>query len=438
MNTYGMHSIHGRSPAIATGLAMARPDLDVWVIGGDGDMLSIGGNHLIHALRRNVNITILMFNNQIYGLTKGQYSPTSETGKVTKSTPFGSIEQPFNPISVALGAEATFVARTHDMDRKHMMESSAGPRPPGAAFVEIYQNCNVFNDGAFEAVTGKANREDMVIPLVHGEPIVFGKERDKGVTMRPDGHLEVVTVADVGLENILVHAEDDTNGLAFMLSRLAKGPPNPRPSACSAPSSGASTASTAARCRPRSPPPSQPAAPATCTPSCTAAPPGRSESLQRAEHHARTGLGMEERRLRGHTLAPVGDVDDLATVTGRRSTPAWASPSATARLTWSMPCWKVTVGSSRSASAASRRNRVEVAQAGEGPSRGVSSELPASTSTRQPCSRMRPAMPGSTGPAGVTTNHGSSAAARSNPSGSPLMRRWMGSTDSCSSASSTT
>ena len=151
MNTYGMHSIHGRAPAVATGVALARPDLDVWVIGGDGDMLSIGGNHLIHALRRNVNLKILMFNNQIYGLTKGQYSPTSEVGKVTKSTPFGSLDHPFNPISVALGAEATFVARTHDMDRKHMMEMfRRAHEHQGAAFVEIYQNCNVFNDGAFE------------------------------------------------------------------------------------------------------------------------------------------------------------------------------------------------------------------------------------------------------------------------------------------------
>src|SRR5215203_4419824 len=151
MNTYGMHTIHGRAPAIATGLAVARPDLDVWVITGDGDGLSIGGNHLIHALRRNVNLTVLLFNNQIYGLTKGQYSPTSEIGKVTKSTPFGSLDQPFNPVSLAIGAEATFVARTHDMDRKHMMETFRRAHDHrGAAFVEIYQNCNVFNDGAFE------------------------------------------------------------------------------------------------------------------------------------------------------------------------------------------------------------------------------------------------------------------------------------------------
>ena len=158
MNIYGLHCIHGRAPAVATGVALARPDLDVWVIGGDGDMLSIGGNHLIHALRRNVNLTIIMFNNQIYGLTKGQYSPTSEVGKITKSSPFGSLDTPFNPMSVALGAEATFVARTHDMDRKHMMEVfQRAHEHQGSAFVEIYQNCNVFNDGAFEAITGEGS-----------------------------------------------------------------------------------------------------------------------------------------------------------------------------------------------------------------------------------------------------------------------------------------
>src|SRR5215475_3969214 len=175
MNTYGLHSIHGRAPAVATGVALARPDLDVWVIGGDGDMLSIGGNHLIHALRRNVNLTILMFNNQIYGLTKGQYSPTSEVGKITKSTPFGSLDQPFNPISLALGAEASFVARTHDMDRKHMIETFRRAHDHrGAAFVEVYQNCNVFNDGAFEAILAKEARPTNLIPLQHGEPIRFG------------------------------------------------------------------------------------------------------------------------------------------------------------------------------------------------------------------------------------------------------------------------
>ncbi len=230
MNTYGMHSIHGRAPAIATGLAVARPDLDVWVIGGDGDMLSIGGNHLIHALRRNVNLTILMFNNQIYGLTKGQYSPTSEVGKVTKSTPFGSIETPFNPISVALGAEATFVARTHDMDRQHMMEMfRRAHEHNGAAFVEIYQNCNIFNDGAFETLTGKAVREDMLIPLVHGEPIRFGADKEKGVAMGTDGRLGIVEVAAVGADNILVHDEKNDRGLGFMLSRLARSPHDPTP-----------------------------------------------------------------------------------------------------------------------------------------------------------------------------------------------------------------
>ena len=159
MNTYGMHSIHGRSPAIATGLAVARPDLNIFVVGGDGDMMSIGGNHLIHALRRNPNITILLFNNQIYGLTKGQYSPTSEIGKITKSTPLGSLDEPFNPVSLALGAEASFVARTHDMDRKHMQAMiRQAHEHPGAALVEVFQNCNVFNDGAFGAITKKANR----------------------------------------------------------------------------------------------------------------------------------------------------------------------------------------------------------------------------------------------------------------------------------------
>src|ERR1700723_4135381 len=175
LETYGLHSIHGRAPAIATGLALAREDLSVWVVTGDGDALSIGGNHLIHALRRNINITILLFNNQVYGLTKGQYSPTSERGMVTKSTPFGSLESPFNPVPLALGASATFVARTHDMDRKHMQETFRRAHAhQGAAFVEIYQNCNVFNDGAFEKITGKEHRADMLIPLVHDQPIRFG------------------------------------------------------------------------------------------------------------------------------------------------------------------------------------------------------------------------------------------------------------------------
>jgi 2-oxoglutarate ferredoxin oxidoreductase subunit beta len=232
MNTYGMHSIHGRAPAIASGLAVARPDLDVWVVTGDGDGLSIGGNHLIHALRRNVNLTILLFNNQIYGLTKGQYSPTSEVGKVTKSTPFGSIDFPFNPVSLALGADATFVARTHDMDRKHMMETFRRAHDhKGAAFVEIYQNCNVFNDGAFEQILGgKEVRQSMLVPLVHGQPIRFGADQEKGVMLTAQGHATIVDVADVGEEAILVHDETRADpGLAFMLSRLSNGPFEPTP-----------------------------------------------------------------------------------------------------------------------------------------------------------------------------------------------------------------
>jgi 2-oxoglutarate ferredoxin oxidoreductase subunit beta len=230
MNTYGMHSIHGRAPAIATGLAMARPDLHVFVVSGDGDALSIGGNHLIHALRRNVNLTILLFNNQIYGLTKGQYSPTSETGKVTKSTPFGSIEKPFNPVSVALGAEASFVARTHDMDRKHMMEMvMRAHEHQGASIVEIYQNCNVFNDGAFGQITAKNARDEMLIDLHHGEPILFGADRQRGVVL-DGGGLRLAEVAEVGLDAVLVHDETRPDpSISFMLSRLATGPHEPTP-----------------------------------------------------------------------------------------------------------------------------------------------------------------------------------------------------------------
>ena len=229
MDTYGVHTIHGRAPAFATGLAVSRPDLDIWVIGGDGDMLSIGGNHLIHALRRNVNLTILMFNNQIYGLTKGQYSPTSEVGKVTKSTPLGSLDHPFNPISLAIGAEATFVARTHDMDRKHMQAvMTAAHAHKGASFVEIYQNCNVFNDGAFGDITSKANRDSMLIPLVHGEPVRFGADNERGVMRGPDGKLRLVDVGDVGDANLVVHDQADA-ALAFELSRLSDGPHEPTP-----------------------------------------------------------------------------------------------------------------------------------------------------------------------------------------------------------------
>ena len=193
MNTYGMHSIHGRAPAIATGLSTSRPDLSVWVVTGDGDALSIGGNHLIHALRRNVNLKILLFNNRIYGLTKGQYSPTSELGKITKSTPMGSLDNPFNPVSVALGAEATFVARTLDSDRKHLQSVlRAAADHQGTALVEIYQNCNIFNDGAFDVLKDSDTRDDWTIRMEHGQPLRFGaRRRRKAVVRDADGSLAV-------------------------------------------------------------------------------------------------------------------------------------------------------------------------------------------------------------------------------------------------------
>ena len=228
LNTYGMHSIHGRAPAIATGLAIARPDLSVWVVTGDGDALSIGGNHLIHTLRRNVNITILLFNNRIYGLTKGQYSPTSETGKITKSTPMGSIDYPFNPVSLALGAGATFVARTIDSDRQHLTEVlAAAVTHRGAALVEIYQNCPIFNDGAFDTLKDRSTAAEALIPLRHGEPIRFGTPGpdglgSKGLVRDPrTGALEVVTVTEENVANLVVHdahADDPTTALA--LARL--------------------------------------------------------------------------------------------------------------------------------------------------------------------------------------------------------------------------
>jgi 2-oxoglutarate ferredoxin oxidoreductase subunit beta len=231
MNTYGMHSIHGRAPAIATGLSVSRPDLSVWVITGDGDALSIGGNHLIHALRRNVNLKILLFNNQIYGLTKGQYSPTSERGKITKSTPMGSLDHPFNPVSVALGAEATFVARSIDSDRAHLTEvlrKAAAHR--GTAFVEVYQNCNIFNDGAFDVLKEPDTRADHQIRLEHGKPIRFGANGEKGVRLTEEARVEIVDVADVGEDALLVHDEHRKEpSLAFMLSRLAHSTHKPTP-----------------------------------------------------------------------------------------------------------------------------------------------------------------------------------------------------------------
>ncbi|MFF3193280.1 2-oxoacid:ferredoxin oxidoreductase subunit beta [Streptomyces misionensis] len=228
MNTYGMHSIHGRAPAIATGLASSRPDLSVWVVTGDGDALSIGGNHLIHALRRNVNLKILLFNNRIYGLTKGQYSPTSETGKITKSTPMGSVDAPFNPVSLALGAEATFVARTIDSDRKHLTGVlRAAAEHPGTALVEIYQNCSIFNDGAFDALKDRQRAEEALIRLEHGRPIRFGADGTRGVVRDPrTGGLDVVTVTPENEADLVVHdsgAHDPTT--AFALSRLTDPTP---------------------------------------------------------------------------------------------------------------------------------------------------------------------------------------------------------------------
>ncbi|WFE96196.1 2-oxoacid:ferredoxin oxidoreductase subunit beta [Micromonospora sp. WMMD987] len=223
MNTYGMHSIHGRAPAIATGLAVTRPDLSIWVVTGDGDALSIGGNHLIHALRRNINLKILLFNNRIYGLTKGQYSPTSETGKITKSTPTGSADAPFNPLSLALGAEATFVARTIDSDRKHLQTVlRAAAQHHGSAFVEIYQNCNIFNDGAFDPLKNPDTRDHHLIPLEHGQPITFGPNHQHCVTHPPHTFsLEIHDTATTPPHNIVTHDTTITDpSYAFALSRL--------------------------------------------------------------------------------------------------------------------------------------------------------------------------------------------------------------------------
>jgi 2-oxoglutarate/2-oxoacid ferredoxin oxidoreductase subunit beta len=223
VNSYGMHSIHGRAPAIATGLAASRPDLSVWVITGDGDGLSIGGNHLIHALRRNINIKVMLFNNRIYGLTKGQYSPTSEQGKVTKSTPFGSLDHPFNPVSLALGAEASFVARSVDSDRKHLQSVlAAAADHEGASFIEIFQNCPIFNDDAFAPV--KEPSAPGLIRLVHGEPVRFGPGGSKGLVYGPYGSLQEVDAESVPADALVVHdATRPDPSYAFALSRLDSG-----------------------------------------------------------------------------------------------------------------------------------------------------------------------------------------------------------------------
>jgi 2-oxoglutarate ferredoxin oxidoreductase subunit beta len=220
VSSYGMHSIHGRAPAIASGLASSRQDLSVWVITGDGDALSIGGNHLIHALRRNVNIKIMLFNNRIYGLTKGQYSPTSEQGKVTKSTPYGSLDHPFNPVSLALGAEASFVARSVDSDRKHLQSVlRAAADHKGSAFIEIFQNCPIFNDDAFAPI--KEPNAPGLMRLVHGEQVRFGPDRSTGLTYGPYGSIEAVEAASVPESELIVHDATRTDpSYAFALSRL--------------------------------------------------------------------------------------------------------------------------------------------------------------------------------------------------------------------------
>ena len=230
METYGIHGIHGRAPAIASGVKLANPDLQVWVATGDGDGLSIGGNHMIHMLRRNVGIRVLLFNNEIYGLTKGQYSPTSRFGQVTRSTPFGVIDQPFVPVSLALGAGATMVGRTMDRDPKHLQEMVRRlDKHAGSSFLEIYQNCNVFNDGAFQLFTEKDTKDDHIVYLEHGKPLVFGKQREKGI--RLNGFTpEVVNITDgkFSASDLLVHNEQDST-LAFILANMIQNPDLPRP-----------------------------------------------------------------------------------------------------------------------------------------------------------------------------------------------------------------
>jgi len=230
VNTYGVHSIHGRAPAVATGLKAARPDLTVWVITGDGDGLSIGGNHLMHAIRRNLDINIVLFNNQIYGLTKGQYSPTSPLGKVSKSTPVGSVDNPIHPLSLALGCEATFVARSIDVNIKHLsMVLKHAAEHKGTSFVEVYQNCNVFNDGAFEWATGRDTKLDTVIEIEHGKPLIFGKNRDKGIRLN-GMQLEVVELnKGIPEDDLLFHDEKmQEPTLAYLLSRM-RHPEFPEP-----------------------------------------------------------------------------------------------------------------------------------------------------------------------------------------------------------------
>ena len=393
-----VHSIHGRAPAVATGVGVARPDLDVWVIGGDGDMLSIGGNHLIHALRRNVNLKILMFNNQIYGLTKGQYSPTSEVGKVTKSTPFGSLDHPFNPISVALGAEATFVARTHDMDRKHMMEMfRRGARAPGRGVrrgvpeLQRLQRRRVRRRSPPRTRAPTCSSTSSTVSRSASAPTA-----QHGVVLNEFGECEIVDVADVGEDRLLVHDEhraDPTLAFALVASRRPARR-CPRRSACSATSSARRTRS---RCSASSSRRRSARAPAT-SPALLASGADlgrrrlrRQASSSSAEHHAGAGLGGEESRLLGHALAGVGGGADVGhrrprgAGSPRRRRPGGPSP-ATSRASSrypsvASPSTGRTATSNRAASTEWRQDG-SAARAAPTRSGGVSNVASPSPSTR--------------------------------------------------------
>ena len=230
VNTYGFHTVHGRAPAVASGIKIANPELSVWIVAGDGDAFSIGGNHVIHLMRRNIDVNLLVFDNRIYGLTKGQYSPTSEFGKITKSTPYGSLDRPFNPASVALGAGATFVARSVDIHAPHVKKTLRDAHGhTGTSFVQIFQNCNIFNDGAFERIREKKLRDDNIIELKHGEPLIFGKNQDRGIRWAGPSQPEVVQLGDgIDEKDLVVHDERGSLGYLMTLSEM-KPPDFPMP-----------------------------------------------------------------------------------------------------------------------------------------------------------------------------------------------------------------
>ncbi len=334
MNTYGMHSIHGRAPAVATGLKAVRPDLHVWVITGDGDGLSIGGNHLMHAIRRNLDINIVLFNNRIYGLTKGQYSPTSPLGKKTKSTPMGAIDNPLHPLSIAIGCEATFVARSIDANIKHLGEVlKRAAEHTGTAFVEVYQNCNVFNDGAWDYATDRDTKADTTLELEHGKPLIFGKNRDKGIRLNGMDPEVVELGKGITEDDLLFHDEKAPEpSLAYLLSRM-RAPGVPRadrrvPRRRDA--RGTTTCSTTRSRKPR-----RPRATATCRSCSTPATPGRSTEIVKSEisdlkfaiSHDLSRLRLRQHRRRRR----VRGVRSLAA-----SLPATRSP----RASWSGSIWK--------------------------------------------------------------------------------------------------